>query len=384
MIQRPPSRLEALDGLRAIAIGLVLLNHFTPGRNSNQGMGGLIFKVADIGWAGVDLFFVLSGFLITRILLNARATDQPIRHFFIRRALRIVPAYFLVLALVFFVPAMVGLHPVPSLSTQIPYWFYYSNYDAASYELLFGSFGMSHFWSLAVEMQFYLAWPLIIYNCNTQTVGRIAVIALLCAPAARGVAASLDTHWTVYFGWTLLRMDGLLVGSLVALAMYRGVTFERVKLFAWSLVWVGAAFIGWVIWTDRAFAMFKGLDYPLHVQLTVLIPTIVSLFCGAVLWIGLQRNTLGKVLAHPVFRPLATYSYGTYLVHYVLMPTFEKTFGPQVMQVWIGGGDFAVYMYFLLASGCSVVIASAMYHLVESRFLALKSQVRLRPSPAKL
>src|SRR5262245_23786679 len=85
------TRVDALDGLRAVAILLILLWHFTPNHNSNQGLRSIVFKIADIGWSGVDLFFVLSGFLITGILLRAKAANSPLRYFLMRRILRILP-----------------------------------------------------------------------------------------------------------------------------------------------------------------------------------------------------------------------------------------------------------------------------------------------------
>src|SRR4051794_13200133 len=96
-------RIGSLDGLRAIAIALVLLFHFTPGHDSNQGVRSLPFKLADIGWSGVDLFFVLSGFLITGILLRAKGSPEYYRRFFSRRVRRVLPLYYLALVIAFWI-----------------------------------------------------------------------------------------------------------------------------------------------------------------------------------------------------------------------------------------------------------------------------------------
>lgn len=126
---KPGRHLGPLDGLRAIAIGLVLLYHLTPGHQSNLGARALLFKIADLGWSGVDLFFVLSGFLITGKLLEARTEPSPFRNFYARRALRIFPLYYLVLFLVLvLVPAISKNISVGSFSAQLPYWLYYSNF----------------------------------------------------------------------------------------------------------------------------------------------------------------------------------------------------------------------------------------------------------------
>ena len=109
--------IDALDGLRAAAILLVFLFHLTPGDDSNQGLRSLLSKVADIGWTGVDLFFVLSGFLITGKLLQARAEPHRFRDFYIRRSLRIFPLYYAALAFVLLVlPLVSRTPPSPALT----------------------------------------------------------------------------------------------------------------------------------------------------------------------------------------------------------------------------------------------------------------------------
>ena len=106
--------IDALDGLRALAIILVLLYHLTPGHNSDRGLESFVFKIADIGWAGVDLFFVLSGYLITSILLEYKENRQSLKVFFLKRLLRICPLYFFVLILIFFlIPLLTHLYAVP-------------------------------------------------------------------------------------------------------------------------------------------------------------------------------------------------------------------------------------------------------------------------------
>lgn len=369
--------IDALDGLRAMAILLVLMSHFTPTHNSNQGLGGLFFKVADIGWSGVDLFFVLSGFLITGILLKGKGEAKPIGHYLMRRILRILPAYYLALLCVFlFVPLATGAYPIPPISVQAPYWLYLANMTQASYQSLAGVVGMSHFWSLAVEMQFYAIWPIVIYRLSTAAAIKACIAALVLALAARTAAVWMDAHWTVTFGWLPLRMDGLVVGSLAALAVHAGVQYRRVRPILLAIAAAGFAIVAMVAWHDMASAIYKGREYPiLWLALRVALPSVLALFFGALLWISLQPNRLAALLGSPLLAPLARYSYGIYIIHFLLEPWLVKTLGPDVLRAWVGGQDLPVYLYFLLASSVTFVLAMLSYHLFEVRFLRLKSRL---------
>jgi peptidoglycan/LPS O-acetylase OafA/YrhL len=115
--------------------------------------------------------------------------------------------------------------------------------------------------------------------------------------------------------------------------------------------------------------------------LRVILPCELSLVYGAALWISLQRNLLSVVLGSSFFRPLALYSYGVYIIHYLLKPIFERSFGPQILVQWTGGQDAPLYLYFALASGISFALAIASYHLFEVHFLRLKPNFALSAKP---
>ena len=369
------ARVDALDGLRAIAILLVLLIHLTPGHNSDQGLRSLPFKLADIGWSGVDLFFVLSGFLITGILLKARANQKPMRHFLVRRMLRIVPAYFLALGVIFILaPVLSGAYPVPAASVQAPYWLYLANLFPDTYEQQFGPFATGHFWSLAVEMQFYVLWPLVVYHGSTGTVLRAGAACLVLAVAGRAIAAAWGAPWWVTFGWMPMRMDGLVVGAFIAAALQARVRYEQVRPFIWAVLATGAAAISLVAWYGWGGAIFRSGEGLRANALRVVLPALMSLFYGAVLWASLQPNRLAAFLSSPFFEPIARYSYGIYITHFLLTPWLEAHWGPRILARWTGGADSATYLYFVLASSLSFVVAMASYHLVEKHFLRLKAR----------
>jgi len=374
---------DALDGLRAIAILLVLLFHLTPNHDSDQGLRSLIFKAADIGWSGVDLFFVLSGFLITGILLRAKAANSPLRHFLMRRILRILPAYYVALSIIFLlVPFALRAYPTPATSVQAPYWFYTDNYIFPSRPDLGGYFGIAHFWSLAVEMQFYVLWPLVIYRFTSDTVWKVGLAALILVVVGRIVAVVMDVDPSVTFSWMPFRADGLIVGSLVAAALDAGMRNEQLSPFGWLTVAVGSVFALLVAWFHMGGSIWKSQEYPLmYLVLRVTLPCTLSLLFGAVLCLSLQRNWLSALLGSRVFKPLALYSYGIYIIHGLLTPIFEESFGPQILVYWTGGHDAPVYLYFVLSSGVSFVLAMASYHLVEIHFLRLKPNFSVSAKP---
>jgi peptidoglycan/LPS O-acetylase OafA/YrhL len=376
----PGRRIDSLDGLRAIAILLILLAHLTPNHNSTQGLRSLVFKVADIGWSGVDLFFVLSGFLITGILLRSKASNRPLRHFLIGRILRILPAHYLVLFIVFLLlPFMLHLYPVPGLSAQVPYWFYLSNMFSENTPQLAGLFEIGHFWTLAVEVQFYALWPLVIYRFTSGVVWRVGLAALILVVIGRIVAVMIDLAGAApltsgVMGWLPFRADGLIVGSLIAVALHTGVRYEQVRSGLLVTLLVGSLFAALVIWFDKAGAIGWGWrkEDPLLLVLRVILPCALSLLFGAALWVSLQRNKFSAFLGNRLFKRLALYSYGIYIVHYLLRPVFHNLFGPQILVQWTGGQDGPIYLYFVIASSVSFILAMASYHLVEIHFLRLK------------
>ena len=159
-------RIPELDGLRGIAILMVLLVHF--GMFQPQGHAeAAVFRFFEMGWAGVDLFFVLSGYLITTILLKAKTSAFYYTHFYIRRFLRIFPLYYVFLTGFLLVTLWQG---APVLE-QVWYWSYLANFRIGLGHRIDG---LSHFWSLAIEEQFYLVWPLVIRHL------RLRNIAVLC------------------------------------------------------------------------------------------------------------------------------------------------------------------------------------------------------------
>jgi peptidoglycan/LPS O-acetylase OafA/YrhL len=335
----------------------------------------IVFKIADIGWSGVDLFFVLSGYLVTGILLRYKKDSRPVLLFMIRRFLRILPPYYLALVLVFFfVPLALQIYEIPAIKVQLPYWLYTSNYFDAINSITNGWFILSHFWSLAVEMQFYVLWPFVIYHCSLKTVQRVAFVTLIIALIGRTILVFAEADWIITYEWLPWRIDGLVIGSLVATYLYReSNNIEHWKKFLHIFISMLGVLIFLVAWFGLAGSVFKS---PENIKITVLritLPLLLSLFYGGILLIALQENLLSRVLGSNPFKLLAQYSYGIYIIHFLLVPIFERYFHPRMLALWVGGADFPIYLYFIICSTISFLLAMTSYHLFEIRFLQLKS-----------
>jgi len=198
------SKIPELDGIRGIAILLVLLCHMSFWKPFSA-LQPILFE----GRVGVDLFFVLSGFLITGILLDGKGTPDAVKHFYIRRILRIWPLYFLTLA-VLFVPLRRFL---PANATIWPYLAFIQNLMHSQNQ---GPF-LQPFWSLAVEEQFYLVWPWVVLRTSLEGLEKLCVGLFVSAVVARIVLVALHVPADYIYVNTLCRTDAIAIGSLLAI-----------------------------------------------------------------------------------------------------------------------------------------------------------------------
>ena len=198
--------LLALDGVRGLAILLVLIYHFTLGMSGSGLASRLFLKLTATGWCGVDLFFVLSGFLITGILVDAKESPHRFRNFYARRALRIFPLYYAILTFIFvFLPLVAvrseGVAPLGDAGIWL--WGYGTNILAAQRNAWFP---LGHFWSLAVEEHFYIFWPAVVMWCDRRTVLWVCASMVIIALLARLWMVSSGAVLAAYC-LTVCRMD---------------------------------------------------------------------------------------------------------------------------------------------------------------------------------
>ncbi len=248
---RPGAHVAALDGIRGLAILLVLIFHsscFCPEASSSR-LEHLYYNLVSVGWCGVDLFFVLSGFLITGILLDSRG-DGYFRNFYARRVLRIFPLFYGCLLVAYGVGPFLrtdinGLDWL--IRKQLWFWSYLHNWLFA-----FQSFPqpnyMGHFWSLAIEEQFYLVWPLIVFVLSPRSVRRLCLILFLSSLFLRlgcllYPGLGKQSHALIRYG-TLTRLDGLVVGAVIASWARTDGLLPRLHRYAWPFLLAGLAGFG--------------------------------------------------------------------------------------------------------------------------------------------
>jgi len=367
--------LPALDGVRGLAVLLVVLYHASFLCVSNTATGGgptplriagsILNQFALAGWSGVDLFFVLSGFLITGILYDARTTASPFKNFYARRALRIFPLQFGVLLLVFGVLARI--RPANCLVTAgggLWLWLSMSNIPTAvAGKVLYGAF--SHFWSLAVEEQFYLLWPLIVLTVPRKyligtCLGLVAVsISLRLGLELRGV--SILSLYVL----TPTRMDGLAIGALLAL-LARGSN----GLQPWRRLIRSAGVIAFAMLAG-IYAWRDGLNKTDPVVAAVGYISLAVLF-GAI--VGLAATPSSRwarlVWDRPILKFFGKYSYGIYVFNYpVIVALFHSSF---VSKIRVNSYLAELAIALIVSLTITTVIAWLSWNFYERHFLKLK------------
>jgi peptidoglycan/LPS O-acetylase OafA/YrhL len=355
--------------LRGIAILAVIFFHYAGGggKNSDSALVRAISFVFGFGWAGVDLFFVLSGFLITGILLDTRNHPSYYQHFYARRILRIFPIFYL------FAIILGLLTPVLKLHWSLGHLFFliYLGYPAALVWPILTQISpmvlITHLWSLAVEEQFYMVWPWAIARLRTPS-------AVLRTCLAMGVSALLfrmlivttrwlDPHWASAF--LISRMDPIALGAALAV-LVRGPWRERVYRWApLAFVITGSAVVVLCAArhsTDSGDPVMATAGY-----------TAIALASGALLACALRPGLwLEWLLSWSVLRAFGTYSYGLYLYHFpltVVLSPMKPHIIAYTHSLVIGS---AVYVAVCLV--INVVVAAASFHLFESPIMRLKSR----------
>lgn len=234
---KSPRHIPALDGARGIAILAVFFYHAT------QRVGDPWQRAASWGWMGVDLFFVLSGFLITGILLDARASRRYYRAFYARRALRILPPFALLMAGLVLAGPILGLtaREVAVVSErQAWYWAFATNVLVASGGWAAVTLQTAPLWSLAVEEQFYLIWPIIVRRLTPARVVQLAFGIIIGAALLRAACVLTHVRREAIYVLTPMRADTLAWGALIAAAVRTGRGSEIVHRFGPAALAAGA------------------------------------------------------------------------------------------------------------------------------------------------
>jgi peptidoglycan/LPS O-acetylase OafA/YrhL len=365
----------AFDGLRAIAVLLVFVYHYVPG-------------VLNWGWIGVDIFFVLSGFLITGILYDSKERAHRFRIFYIRRTLRIFPLYYFVLL------APVLLWPVFHWAWHPADWMwpaYLGNYirflnpadyvqNHSLYETLQSrsipwlSLSYDHLWSLSVEEQFYLVWPLVVFSLRGRVLLRnVCLIAVAVAPLLRWAALHLFSPRLLDVGLlyhaTPLRADALMLGGAVALAM-RGPERQRVLALGWPLV--GAVL--------AVFAVFESMTYrhtgqPVNIAVfqrnsVFGFSAIALLAAGLILLAITSTSVMYRLCNNRWLRAIGQRSYGFYVYHLLFFAVWQRL----AVAVMLGHRRFTWEGTAVVALAGTLLVSWASFRWIEAPMLRLKAR----------
>jgi peptidoglycan/LPS O-acetylase OafA/YrhL len=365
---REAAHLGVLDGVRGLAILLVLVYHFTLGMGAENLLSRLFFRLTGAGWCGVDLFFVLSGFLITGILYDARKSPHRFRNFYARRALRIFPLYYTTLTIFFiFLPWIVGV--VGTLDgledARVWLWAYGTNIHVA---LRGDWFPLSHFWSLAVEEHFYIFWPSIIIGCRRATAMRVCVGMILLALVVR---TWLVSHGAVLAAYclTACRMDALAMGGFLALATRRPNGLEslvpaarRVMLISMTALLVLAG------WRSGLFLLDPAIQVVGYSLLDLCFVALLVVVIGAP-----RSSRLAIIFESFPLRALGRYSYGLYVFNSIFLLAAERLFVMRSLVAWSGSTFIGRLLYVFIGAFATFAAAWLSWHLVERHFLKLKA-----------
>ena len=395
-----------LDGVRGLAILLVMLYHMTllePG----EGAWRVAHAVVSVGWCGVDLFFVLSGFLITGILLDTRGRKGYFKSFFARRALRILPLYYAVVIFSLLVlpaagSALAGWGGSTGQLIQSKldrfgriegdewlYWLHLSNFAIAEAER-FRHAILDISWSLAIEEQFYLVWPFVVHWCSRRWLVRVCLACVVVAIVFRSSLVWSGAHPIVVYVLTPGRIDGLAMGALLAIAAR-----TPGGLAAWRRVAIGTFVVSGLTLASIGVARFitrtgpeglEGLPSANLPEMQTVGYSIVALFFAsglALLLIAEQRQREGgrpgvlsdwglRILSARLLQVFGLYSYAMYLFHLPIRALVRDLLLPVSSFDRFGGAIGGQAVFYVVSIGLTLGAAWISWHVLEKRALACK------------
>lgn len=345
-------KIPQLDAIRGLAVLMVLVHNTDVYPSLHLGL------IADNGWMGVDLFFVLSGFLITGILVDTKRSGDYFRNFYARRCLRIWPLYYSALLFMFVLVPLLRPSEAQTVfaARSSPWWAYplfLQNFLIPIPPAATGLLGVT--WSLAVEEQFYLVWPFVVRFCNEVQLRRITIAVICISPALRFYLA---LHQVDIYSNTFCRLDGLMAGAFLA-TIIRSSSFvaSRFVTPAWVALCVSAP-LAVVIDT-------------LHARWIVF--SLVALASVSFVYLAIfsKQRWLQALLGNRFLLYTGTISYGIYLLEKI-PPDLAKAFH----------FDQHPFLALPITTAATYVLAAMSWNLLEKPFLRLKGRFQvnsLRP-----
>lgn len=368
-----------LDGVRGLAVLLVLAYDCLKVPYDGAPWTLAVRKLSAAGWIGVDLFFVLSGFLITGVLLQTRGCPGYFRSFMLRRAVRIFPLYYATLLMVYVIlPGLLAWAAPSSALAQTMgdlqrdqgwFWSYMQNWLFAIRGSWPSDRVLNHFWSLAIEEQFYLVWPLVVAICSRRQLGRLCGVLIVGALILRTVCLTSGVSPTATYVMTITRVDGLAAGALLAIALQDHTWASRIRLWAPRVL---IAISPLVLLADWRWSLFKTESFLAY---TVGHSTAALLFAALIGTAATchDRHFIARLFSLRLFTALGVYSYAIYVCHrwvYAGVKQWDWTSLPDSVQG---------YAIFGMTLAMSTLAAAISWRCLESPFLRLKKWIP-RPS----
>lgn len=359
-------KIPALDGVRGIAILMVMMCHLVSGANVIPHRFSALRFAMYFGWSGVDLFFVLSGFLITGILIDTRDSPNRASRFYARRILRIFPLYYFALAVAIIAVPLVGqqwlLDLYPTVRGWLSYLFYVQNWWMPHMEPTHGLVGQ--FWSLAVEEQFYLVWPMVVWSTPRRYTWAVCLIGMVAAFVLRKhLMRVVDHPWSpIILMGTATRMDSLLSGALCAVIVRDYRRWLKLVPYVATCGICGMLYI----------MIAKGEAYSRDAYTQTYGYTFLALaYSGLVVVASEARGTslVSRLLSVRPLRLMGKYSYGIYVYHGIVIALATRWFQN---RSWFGRELAPSVLFCLFAGSVSVLIAAISYELFEKYFIRMK------------
>jgi peptidoglycan/LPS O-acetylase OafA/YrhL len=374
-------RILELDGVRGLAILLVLCTHIFKRADyltENQILH-LISAPTRIGWIGVDLFFTLSGFLITGILLRTREDSNYFKNFYVRRILRIFPLYYILVGgLLIFLPQ---LDTEAGARTQA-FWPVYMLYQQNWLHVfrVEPSLFLVPTWSLAIEEQFYLIWPTVVYFFKPRMLIFLSIGIVLFSLLIRIIMMLMQSTFTsvfpvpefFYYG-SITRFEGLALGSLIAILFETAdIWKQKMARWAWPVLIFSAGLFIWI-------AVLAGTDNPVSSKVTAVWGySLIALVSGALIVLVTtqpEQSLIRRIFKTRVMAFFGKYSYAMYLIHapfISLLLEYMWNTGRRSSIMWLS--------YIVISFAGTILLSLLSWNLLEKRMLALKKHFEYQPT----
>jgi peptidoglycan/LPS O-acetylase OafA/YrhL len=368
----PSRHIPELDGIRGIAILLVVFYHFGRYTPDHSTVANFLYRgIKGLGWTGVDLFFVLSGYLITRILLGTKDSKDYFKSFYMRRALRILPLYYLAVFLFFDcgLPRMASAYQ-PAWTEQLWYWLPVSNWHSAFGVLAYSPIG--HLWSLAVEEQFYLIWPVVIFFLSENALLVLCIVLIVASAILRSLPvfqAIQLTHPEFLYRLTPFRVEPILFGAIVAISARKQIFRSLVKRWAPYTFFIGIAGVAIA-------SVLSGVTKYDTKHMTIWGYSALGVACCSVVsWAVVNTGSArfpAMIFRSRILTQCGKYSYAMYIFQTPI--SYLVPIGPLLATIPFLGGFAISVLTVLIGAALAYAVARCSWTLLEQPFLKLKDR----------